>query len=78
MSYKLDLLKQITIFRTITNNTNLKKPTMTHLHIQLENANQRIISLMQREQKLKMKLAENKAQQREARKIEKALYKLNK
>jgi len=51
---------------------------MTHLHIQLENANQRIISLMQREQKLKMKLAENKAQQREARKIEKALYKLNK
>lgn len=49
---------------------------MTHLQIQLENANQRILSLMQREEELKRKLAENKAQMREARKIEKALYKI--
>jgi hypothetical protein len=49
---------------------------MTHYEIQLEQVNQRILSLMQREEKLKIKLAENKAQMREARKLEKALYKM--
>jgi len=49
---------------------------MTHLQIQLENANQKILSLMQREEKLRMELAQNKAQIIEAKKIEKALYKI--
>ncbi len=51
---------------------------MTHLNIQLENANQRILSLIQRGEKLRMQLSDNKAQMIEARKIEKSLYKLNK